>query len=291
MTRRMTDAEFLDALDDLIVEDILSMTGDELRAEIIAEGGDPDAIEAQCRAALERAIRECEGRTPIAWSLDPSLAAHQGRGRPGVAAAGGGELLVRDTTMRCALYLRPAGVADTPHFDDVVKGWLREKGYEPVDGAATTRSCACPMTGAATTIIGTSRSRWPSGSWRTSPSTARSGGSTSNGPRPTATTASLRSACGSRTTATPASQPFRSCPRGRLPRRTRISGERRVRAPGPWRPVAAASATRAARAEAAPRARGAVLRAGHHTRGEAVVSERGRSLRTGTATSSSRSVT
>ena len=71
MTRRLTDAEFMDALDDLIVEDILAMSGDELRAEIIAEGGDPDAIEAQCRANLERAIREAEGRTPIAWSLDP----------------------------------------------------------------------------------------------------------------------------------------------------------------------------------------------------------------------------
>ncbi len=49
MTGRLTDAEFLDALDDLIVEDILAMSGDELRAEIIAEGGDPDAIEAECR--------------------------------------------------------------------------------------------------------------------------------------------------------------------------------------------------------------------------------------------------
>jgi len=66
MTRRLTDAAFLDALDDLIVEDILSMTGDELRAEIVAEGGDPDAIEAACRAALERAIRECEAaRAPV----------------------------------------------------------------------------------------------------------------------------------------------------------------------------------------------------------------------------------
>lgn len=71
MTRRMTDAEFLDSLDDLEVEGILAMTGDELRAEIVAEGGDPDAIAAECRAALQRAIRECEGRTPIAWSLDP----------------------------------------------------------------------------------------------------------------------------------------------------------------------------------------------------------------------------
>lgn len=71
MTRRLTDAEFLDALDDISVEAILSMTGPELRAEIIAEGGDPDAIAAECRANLERAIREAEGSTPIAWSLDP----------------------------------------------------------------------------------------------------------------------------------------------------------------------------------------------------------------------------
>lgn len=71
MTRKLTDAEFLDALDDLIVEDILSMSGEELRAEIVAEGGDPDAIEAECRAGLARAIREAEGRTPMAWSLDP----------------------------------------------------------------------------------------------------------------------------------------------------------------------------------------------------------------------------
>lgn len=71
MTRRLTDAEFMDALDDLIVEDILAMSGDELRAEIIAAGGDPEAIEAECRAALERAIRECEGLMPIAWSLVP----------------------------------------------------------------------------------------------------------------------------------------------------------------------------------------------------------------------------
>lgn len=71
MSRRLTDAEFLDALDDLIIEDILAMSGEDLRAEIVAEGGDPDAIEAECRAGLERAIREAEGRTPIAWSLDP----------------------------------------------------------------------------------------------------------------------------------------------------------------------------------------------------------------------------
>ena len=60
MTRRMTAAEFAEVMDDLEVESILAMTGNELRAEIIAEGGDPDAIAAECRAALERAIRECE---------------------------------------------------------------------------------------------------------------------------------------------------------------------------------------------------------------------------------------
>ncbi len=69
MTRRLTDAEFMDALDDLIVEDILAMSGDELRAEIIAEGGDPDAIEAECRAAWSgrsarlRAARPSPGRS------------------------------------------------------------------------------------------------------------------------------------------------------------------------------------------------------------------------------------
>ena len=55
--RRLTDAEFLDALDDLIVEDILSMTGAELRAEIIAEGGDPDALVREAGAVLDRGIR------------------------------------------------------------------------------------------------------------------------------------------------------------------------------------------------------------------------------------------
>lgn len=71
MTRRLTDAEFVAALEGLFVEDILAMPAGELRAEIIAEGGDPDAIEAECRAGLERAIRECEAaraaeKTPAA---------------------------------------------------------------------------------------------------------------------------------------------------------------------------------------------------------------------------------
>lgn len=58
--RCLTDAEFLDALDDLIVEDILAMTPEELRAEIVAEGGDPDAVAAEARACLDRAIRGTE---------------------------------------------------------------------------------------------------------------------------------------------------------------------------------------------------------------------------------------
>ena len=69
----------VDALDDLIIEDILAMPADELRAEILAEGGDPDAMEAQCRAGLERAIltaraaREAEkypagGELPAVWT-------------------------------------------------------------------------------------------------------------------------------------------------------------------------------------------------------------------------------
>lgn len=60
MSRHLTDAEFVTALDDLIIADILSMTGEELRAEIIAEGGDPDAMVRAAGATLVRAIRECE---------------------------------------------------------------------------------------------------------------------------------------------------------------------------------------------------------------------------------------
>lgn len=71
MTGRLTDAELLEALDDLFVESVLAMTPEELRAEILAEGGDPDALAAEAREAGLRAIREAEGRTPMAWSLDP----------------------------------------------------------------------------------------------------------------------------------------------------------------------------------------------------------------------------
>jgi hypothetical protein len=78
VSRRLTDSEFLDALDDMIIEDILAMPADELRAEIIAEGGDPDAMVRAAGATLERAIRECEaaraaenapaGGLPAVWS-------------------------------------------------------------------------------------------------------------------------------------------------------------------------------------------------------------------------------
>jgi hypothetical protein len=49
--------------------------------------------------------------------------------------------------MRCALYLRPAGLAQWPHFDDVVKGWLREQGYEPVDGGCYDTVVCLPYDG------------------------------------------------------------------------------------------------------------------------------------------------
>lgn len=35
--------------------------------------------------------------------------------------------------MTQALYLRPASLAQWPHFDDQVKAWLRAEGIEPVD--------------------------------------------------------------------------------------------------------------------------------------------------------------
>ncbi len=50
--------------------------------------------------------------------------------------------------MRCALYLRPAGLATWPHFDDVVKGWLREQGYEPVDESCYDAIVCLPYDGA-----------------------------------------------------------------------------------------------------------------------------------------------
>lgn len=49
--------------------------------------------------------------------------------------------------MRCALYLRPAGLSAWPHFDDQVKGWLREQGYEPVDGGCYEAVVCLPYDG------------------------------------------------------------------------------------------------------------------------------------------------
>ncbi|WP_210340084.1 hypothetical protein [Methylorubrum sp. DB1722] len=75
MTRRLTDAEFLDALDDLVIEGILAMTPEELRAEVEAEGGDYDALAAEAREAGLRAIRECEALAGEARQL-AEMAAH-----------------------------------------------------------------------------------------------------------------------------------------------------------------------------------------------------------------------
>ncbi|GJE51480.1 hypothetical protein GOFOIKOB_4539 [Methylobacterium tardum] len=49
--------------------------------------------------------------------------------------------------MRCALYLRPAGLSAWPHFDDQVKSWLREQGYEPVDGGGYEAIVCLPYDG------------------------------------------------------------------------------------------------------------------------------------------------
>ncbi|ARO57093.1 hypothetical protein B2G69_24955 [Methylorubrum zatmanii] len=65
MTRRRGDAKFLDALDDLVVEGILAMSPDELRAEVEAEGGDYDALAAEAREAGLRAIRECQAARAV----------------------------------------------------------------------------------------------------------------------------------------------------------------------------------------------------------------------------------
>lgn len=52
--------------------------------------------------------------------------------------------------MRCALYLRPAGLSAWPHFDDAVKGWLRIQGYEPVDGGSFETVVCLPYDGGGT---------------------------------------------------------------------------------------------------------------------------------------------
>lgn len=88
MNRETTnDEKFLDALDDLYIEGILAASPEELRAELLALGEDPDALVAIADAAFERAYASCAPETRIA----PALAASAAEGaRAVVSAAEGG---------------------------------------------------------------------------------------------------------------------------------------------------------------------------------------------------------
>ena len=56
MNRETTkDEKFLDALDDLYIEGILAASPEELKAELLALGEDPDALAAVADAAFARA--------------------------------------------------------------------------------------------------------------------------------------------------------------------------------------------------------------------------------------------
>jgi len=60
MNRDMTkDERFLDALDDLYIEGILAASPEELKAELLAIGEDPDTLVAIADAAFERAHAAC----------------------------------------------------------------------------------------------------------------------------------------------------------------------------------------------------------------------------------------
>ncbi|BAQ49176.1 MULTISPECIES: hypothetical protein [Methylobacterium] len=89
MSRRLTDTEFLEALDDLCVDAILAMTPEDLHAEIIDEGGDPDAMAAQVREAGLRAIRECRALAAEARQLAEMAARAREKAKPaGLPACG-----------------------------------------------------------------------------------------------------------------------------------------------------------------------------------------------------------
>lgn len=55
-------AVLLERLADMAVEDILSMSSEEIEDEIRAEGEDPKEVAAEMRAILDRAIAEARAR-------------------------------------------------------------------------------------------------------------------------------------------------------------------------------------------------------------------------------------
>lgn len=71
MNREMNkDERFLDALDDLYIEGILAASPEELQAELLAIGEDPDTLVAIADAAFERAHAACAADTCAAPAAD-----------------------------------------------------------------------------------------------------------------------------------------------------------------------------------------------------------------------------
>ncbi|MGW9820496.1 hypothetical protein ACUXK4_003067 [Methylorubrum extorquens] len=77
MTRETTkDERFLDALDDLYIEGILAASTEELKAELLAIGEDPDTLVAIADAAFERAHAACAADTcPAPTAVAPAASA------------------------------------------------------------------------------------------------------------------------------------------------------------------------------------------------------------------------
>ena len=76
MNREMTkDEKFLDALDDLYIEGVLAASPEELDAELLAIGEDPDMLVAIADAAFERAHATCAAATCPAPTVTASAAA------------------------------------------------------------------------------------------------------------------------------------------------------------------------------------------------------------------------
>jgi len=55
----------LDAVTDLMVEDILAMSDEEITAELIADGFDPAVVAEESRQIAERAIAEADRRAAL----------------------------------------------------------------------------------------------------------------------------------------------------------------------------------------------------------------------------------
>lgn len=58
MKTKLTARQQLDNLTNVLVEDIMSLSEDELRAEIIEDGEDPDMVVSHVTSLIENTIRQ-----------------------------------------------------------------------------------------------------------------------------------------------------------------------------------------------------------------------------------------